>query len=102
MDMHKNGETSDLGYDFIEQLEQISEDFTEVSIESELLLEHFSNVETAFKTLQFKTNTAIKVWLEGRSNQRISSKKLGTALRQHNFAKVKRNGVAGYLVCDKT
>lgn len=102
MQFFKNGANSDLDGEFIQQLEQISEDFTEVSIESELLLEHFSNVESPFKVLQFKTNTAIKVTLEARSNQRISSKKLGTALRQHNFQKIKRNGISGYMVCDKS
>jgi len=91
------GETADLGHDFIKQLEQNSEEFVEVSIEMELIDEYF----TTKGYTNFKTCTMIKDFLEKNTNQRLSVKKLGMALNQLKFNRVKQNGRYGYLCASK-
>lgn len=98
MDLYNQGVSSDLGYDFIQLLEKHSEEFVEVSIESELLQQHFKPIDTAFNTRKFMTTTQIKDYIESNSNQRLSIKKLGMSLNQLKFDRVKQNGMYGYLV----
>lgn len=92
------GETSDLQSDYIQLLEQNSEEFVEVSMENELLLKHFGSTDSAFRTRQFMTATEIKDIIESNSNQRLNMKKLGNALKSNNFERVKRGGYYGYLI----
>lgn len=94
----KQGETSDLQKDFANLMEQFSNDFVEISIEEELLLEYFSPTDTALRTRQFMKCTMIKDFLEGHSNQKLSVKRLGQMLKKHNFERVKRNNFYGYLI----
>lgn len=93
-----SGETSDLPSDYINMMEQFSEEFVEVNMESELLLKHFTANDTAFRTRQFMTTTEIKDYLESNSNQKMNIKRLGMALKMHNFDRIKRNGAYGYLL----
>jgi len=93
-----SGETSDLQGDFVNLMEQVSEDFLEISIEEELLLQHFNANDTNIRTRQWMPTTMIKDYLEENSNQKLSIKRLGQMLRKHNFERIKRNNSYGYMV----
>jgi hypothetical protein len=93
-----NGLTSDLEGDFVNLMEQVSEDFLEISIEEELLLQHFNANDTNVRTRQWMPTTMIKDYLEENSNQKLSIKRLGQMLRKHNFERIKRNNYYGYMV----
>jgi hypothetical protein len=93
-----SGETSDLEGDFVNLMEQVSEDFLEISIEEELLLQHFNANDTNIRTRQWMPTTMIKDYLEENSNQKLSIKRLGQMLRKHNFERIKRNNSYGYMV----
>jgi predicted P-loop ATPase len=93
-----NGLTSDLEGDFVNLMEQVSEDFLEISIEEELLLQHFNANDTNVRTRQWMPTTMIKDYLEENSNQKLSIKRLGQMLRKHNFERIKRNNSYGYMV----
>lgn len=92
-----SGETSDLEGDFVNIMEQVSEDFLEISIEEELLLQHFNANDTNVRTRQWMPTTMIKDYLEENSNQKLSIKRLGQMLRKHNFERIKRNNSYGYM-----
>jgi len=83
----KKGHNSDLNDDFIDKLQQLSDQFKEVSIEEEMLNKMF--VEN--HNYPILTTSEIKDFIESNSNQRLSVKKLGTALR----LKYTRFGSAG-------
>lgn len=93
-----SNQTSDLEGDFIQLMEQVSEDFLEISIEEELLLQHFNANDTNVRTRQWMPTTMIKDYLEENSNQKLSIKRLGQMLRKHNFERIKRNNSYGYMV----
>jgi predicted P-loop ATPase len=98
VELVNNGLTSDLEGDFVNLMEQVSEDFLEISIEEELLLQHFNANDTNVRTRQWMPTTMIKDYLEENSNQKLSIKRLGQMLRKHNFERIKRNNSYGYMV----
>jgi predicted P-loop ATPase len=98
VELVNSGETSDLQGDFVNLMEQVSEDFLEISIEEELLLQHFNANDTNVRTRQWMPTTMIKDYLEENSNQKLSIKRLGQMLRKHNFERIKRNNSYGYMV----
>lgn len=98
-DMQVKGENSTLSNAEIDELEKVTgREYSEVVIESELIWEYF---EPSSSVTDFMTTTAIKVTVEEKSNQKISVKKLGMALRGAGFERVKRNGIYGYMVKNK-
>ncbi len=93
-----SGETSDLEGDFVNIMEQVSEDFVEISLEEELIMQHIGKTDTIHKQRQFMTTTMVKVYLEELSKQHLSLKRLGQMMKKHQFEETKRNDRKGYLV----
>ncbi len=93
------GENSTLTGADIDRLEDVTgKEYAEVNIESELIHEFY---ETTDSIINFKTTTLIKDDLEGRTNQHLSIKRIGMALRESGFSRVKKNGVFGYLIRER-
>jgi hypothetical protein len=97
--IYNAGENSTLTGEDIDRLEDVTgKEYAEVNIESELIYEYFEPTESI---ISFKTTTLIKDDLEGRTNQHLSIKRIGMALRESGFIRTKKNGVFGYLIREK-
>jgi predicted P-loop ATPase len=88
-----NGKHRDKYDVFLQDLQDLSAEFMEVSIEEELLNEFFEpSVYGAF----YQT-TKIKDIIEEHTQQKLGVKKLGQALNKLKFNRIKQNGIYGYM-----
>lgn len=71
--------------------------YSEVSLERELILKFFRKTDQEHDFL-FKSTSDIKVYIEDRTRQKLSLKKLGMELRALNFERKTRNKLYGYFV----
>jgi predicted P-loop ATPase len=82
---YKSGESFELTHTDIDQLAKQTEDFEEPSVEAETITAYFEPGQQ-----QQLTNTQIKSYIEVRTKQRLSAKKLGQELRRLGFETTKR------------
>jgi predicted P-loop ATPase len=93
VELVKNGKHRDKYDIFLQDLQDLSGEFMEVSIEEELLNEFFMpSVYGAF----YQT-TKIKDIIEEHTQQKLGVKKLGQALNKLKFNRIKQNGIYGYM-----
>lgn len=84
---YKNGATAELDGDLKSLLDDTSQGNISYTPERELLLKYFS-APAPGTVSTFMTNTEIKVYIEQRSQQRLSSKMLGMELKALGFPRV--------------
>jgi hypothetical protein len=93
VELVKTGKHRDKYDIFLQDLQDLSAEFMEVSIEEELLNEFFMpSVYGAF----YQT-TKIKDIIEEHTQQKLGVKKLGQALNKLKFNRIKQNGIYGYM-----
>lgn len=89
---YKAGESFELTHDDIKLLASQTEDFEEPSLEAEAVTSYFVIPEG--DSAQYLTNTQIKSYIEIRTKQRLSAKKLGQELKRLGF-QVHKQRVSG-------
>lgn len=88
---YKNKYRWELNREDIEKLNKNTTDFEQVSIERELIHQYFRKpTYEGGEDIKYFTNTQIKVYLEEKTKQRISSHKLGMELKSESFRKRER------------
>jgi predicted P-loop ATPase len=93
MHLYNQGNTSDLDSNFLQILQENSEQFVEVSIEEEMLRKFFAPSDYGV----YFSASEIKDYIEEMTNQKLSIKRLGVCLRA-NYERVKHNGRYCYRV----
>lgn len=93
----KSGEHTKYYKDFLMDLQSMSNEFMEVSIEQELLDEFFLPNELG----TFYLASMIKDTIESNSEQKLNVKRLSAALDKLGFKRVKHNQRYGYMVSTK-
>lgn len=94
VELVKNGEHLENYKNFLNDLQSISNEFTEVSIEQELLDEYFLPNELG----GFYLASIIKDTIETHTNQKLNVRRLSQALEKLGFKRVKHNQRYGYMV----
>jgi len=98
VDMYRNSYNNHLTKAEISELETYTaKQYSEVSIEEELILQFFS-VPLSPSFSVWKTASMIKVEIEKETNQRLNLRRLGMTLRTLGFQRLSKKGTYGYLV----
>jgi predicted P-loop ATPase len=101
MDMHIKGFKAELTDAMVELIDQYTgQKHAEASIEAECIFMLFENKEAA-SDYDFMTATQIKDFIESRTQQKISIKKLGAELKRLGYTRLKKFGIYGYKILCK-
>jgi len=96
----RNGERPALTDEDILQLEEITDGaYSKVSIEGELIQQHFKTPEQC-GPWDFMTTTQVKTLLENHTRAQLNINKIGAQLKKLGYERVKEKGKYGYNIAD--